>query len=201
VAWRDGYAKAVTKSEPVGPVVLGRIDVVEPFRAAGRNRVGSRMWIEPGTYTPADAEVSYSWLRDGVPIEGANAASYDVVPADVGARIRAVIVLTKPKYETKVLNYILGGPVTTKPDLKIQTVGRRGSAVVVVDVVAPGVNNPGGTVTIRIGRKSETVHPSGGRVRVRIDDLPAGKHKVRVTYTGTSIVEPGRGSAYVRVLR
>ena len=64
-----------------------------------------------------------------------------------------------------------------------------------------GVNNPGGTVTIRIGNKSETVRPSKGRVRVRIDDLPAIKHKVRVTYTGTGIVEPARGSAYVRVLR
>ena len=201
VAWRDGYTKAVTKSEPVGPVVLGRIDVVEPFRAAGRNRAGSRMWIEPGTFTPSDAKVSYAWLRDGVPIDGANASSYAVTPADVGSRMKALVVLTKAKYETRVLTFVLGGPVTSKPELKIQTVRRRGSAVVVVDVAAPGVNNPGGTVTIRIGGKSATVHPSGGRVRVRIDDLPAGKHKVRVTYTGTSIVEPGRGSAYVRVLR
>jgi hypothetical protein len=113
----------------------------------------------------------------------------------------ALVTLTKAKYDTRVLTFTLGGRVTTKPQLEIRTVGRPGSAVVVVDVVSPGVDAPGGRVTIRIGNKSETVRPSDGRVRVRIDDLQAGKHRVRVSYTGTKIVEPAREAAYVRVLR
>jgi surface antigen len=200
-ARREGYTRAATLSAPVGPVLLGRIEVVEPFRAAGRNRVGSRMWVEPGTFTPNDATVSYTWFRDGVQIAGATASDYAVVPADAGARMTAKVTLTKAEYATRVLTFKLGGPVTTKPQLEIRTVGKPGSAVVVVDVVSAGVNNPGGTVTIRIGNKSETVRPSGGRVRVRINDLQAGKHRVRVSYTGTQIVEPARESAYVRVLR
>jgi hypothetical protein len=159
------------------------------------------MRIEPGTFTPNDAEVSYTWLRDGVPIAGATASSYAVVPADAGARMTAKVTLTKAEYATRVLTFKLGGPVTTKPQLAVKAVGKPGSAVVVVDVVSPGVNNPGGTVTIRIGNKSETVRLSDGRVRVRIDDLAAGKHRLRVSYTGTKIVEPARESAYVRVLR
>ncbi len=201
VAWRDGYTKAVRKSAPVGPVVLGKIDVVEPFHAAGLNRVGSQLWIEPGTFEPNDAEISYAWFRDGAPIAGATDAKYAVLPADAGSRITAQVTLTRAKYETRVLNFRLGGPVTTPSALKIATVARSGSAVVVVDVVAPGVNNPGGKVTIRIGPESQTVRPSGGRVRVRIDDLRSIKYKVRVTYTGTGIVERGRGTAYVKVLR
>ena len=200
-ARREGYTRARTTSAPVGPVLLGRIDVVDPFHAAGRNRVGSRMWIEPGTFTPTDAEVAYSWLRDGVPIAGATESSYTVAPADAGSRMTALVILSKAKYATRVLTFKLGGRVTTKPELEIKTVGKPGAAVVVVDVVALGVNDPGGTVTITIGDKLETVHPSGGRVRVRIDDLRAGKRKVRVTYTGTEVVEPARGSARVRVLR
>lgn len=197
----EGYTRTRTTSAPVGPVLLGRIDVIEPFHAAGRNRVGSRMWIEPGTFTPKDAQVTYAWLRDGVPIAGATASSYAVGPADVGSRMTALVILSKPKYANRVLTFKLGGRVTTKPELEIKTVGKPGSAVVVVDVVALGVNDPGGTVTVQIGNKSETVHPSGGRVRVRVDGLQAGKHRVRVAYTGTEIVEPARESAYVKVLR
>jgi hypothetical protein len=46
-----------------------------------------------------------------------------------------------------------------------------------------------------------TAHPSGGRVRVRLDDLPAIRHKVWVSYTGTTVVEAAKTSAHVRVLR
>jgi len=201
VAWRDGYTKAVKKSPPVGPVVLGAIDVVAPFHAAGRNRVGSQMWIEPGSYTPKDATVAYTWLRDGVPIAGATAASYAVVPADAGARITAEATLRKPNYATRVLHFVMGGPVTTRPELDVVTRGRRGSAVVVVDIHAPGVSDPGGRVTVRIGKRTASMHPSGGRVRVRIDDLRAIKHKVWISYSGTGVVEPARTSAKVRVLR
>ena len=201
VAWREGYKKAIRKSESTGPVVLGQIDVEQPFHAAGRNRVGSRMWIEPGTFTPADATVTYTWLRDGVVVPDAIAPSYDVGPADAGARMTALVTISKPKYETRVLRFVLGGRVTTKPTLEVVTVGKRGSAVVVVRIAAPGVNNPGGPVTVRIGRNKETARPSGGRVRVRLDDLSAARHKVWVSYRGTSIVESARTSASVRVLR
>ncbi len=201
VAWRDGYKKAIRKSEPTEPVVLGEIKVEQPFQAAGRNRVGSRMWIVPGTFTPADATVTYTWLRDGVVVPEATSASYDVTAADAGSRITAVVTISKPKYEPRVARFVLGGPVTTKPTLDVTTVGKRGSAVVVVEIAAPGVNNPGGKVTVRIGKKKVTAHPSGGRVRVRLDDLRAIRHKVWISYGGTSIVERARTSAYVRVLR
>ena len=199
IARRDGYVKAVAKSAPTAPVVLGRIDVDEPFSAAGRARVGARMWIEPGTFTPPDATVAYSWLRDGAPIERATDQSYDVVPADAGARITALVTLTKPNYASRVLHFAMGDRVTTKPALHVRTDGRRGSAVVIVKVVAPGVSDPGGRVRIRIGNKKESVRPTDGRVRVVIKGLQAKRHKVYVAYTGTGVVEPKRASAYVRV--
>jgi surface antigen len=201
VAWRDGYTKAVKKSPSTGRVLLGSIDLSAPFHAGGRNRVGSQMWIEPGTFTPRDADVTYTWLRDGAPIAGAAAESYTVVPADAGARITALVTLSKPSYATRTLRFVMGGRVTTKPEVVVTAKGRRGSALVVVDIKAPGVRDPGGRVTVRIGRQEQSVHPSGGRVRVRFDDLLAVKHKVWVSYSGTGVVEPARRSAYVRVLR
>jgi hypothetical protein len=201
VARRDGYVKAVARSVPTAPVLLGRIDVVDPFHASGRARVGSRMWIEPGTFTPSDATLGYSWQRDGVPIEGETGPSYDVVAGDAGARITAVVTLTKPNYAQGVLRFVMGERVTTKPDLRVNTKGRSGRAVVVVRVVAPGVTGPGGRVTVRIGDEKRSVRVSDGRARVVVDDLRAKRHRVYVAYTGTEVVEPARASAHVRVRR
>ena len=199
VARRDGYLKAVSKSTPVGPVVVGEIVVGEQFRAAGEARVGSRMSITPGTFTPKDATVSYAWLRDGVPIPGAIAPTYDVLPADAGARIAGVVTLRKPNYTTRVLTFPIGDWVTTKPALRVTTKARRGAAVVSVRIVAPGVSEPGGQVRVRIGNKKETVNASHGRAWFWIEGLRAKKHKVYVDYAGTGVVEAARGSAYVRV--
>ena len=201
VARREGYVKAVAKSAPTAPILLGRIDVGEPFHAAGRARVGSRMWIELGTFTPSDATVGYSWLRDGVPIDGATDPSYDVIAADAGARITALVTLTRPDYAQRVLHFVMGERVTTKPTLRVTTTGRSGRAVVVVKVVAPGVSEPGGWVKVRIGDKKQKVHVSDGRARVVVDDLRAGRRKVYVAYTGTQVVEPARATAHVRVRR
>jgi hypothetical protein len=201
VAWRDGYWKAVSKSAPIGPVVLGTIEVAEPFTAAGSSRVGSRMWIEPGTFTPADATVSYAWLRDGVPIPGATGPSHDVVPADAGSRITAQVTLSKPNYQQLVQRFEIGGPVTTKPKLRITTKQRRGAAVVAVKVVAPGVNNPGGQVQVRIGKQRQVLRPTDARARFVIEGLRPKKHRVYVAYTGTDVVERRRGSAYIRIRR
>ena len=199
VARREGYTKAVSQSAATGPVVVGEIVVGEPFRATGEAKVGSQLSIVLGTYTPKDATVSYAWLRDGVPIPGATTPAYAVVPADAGARIVGVVALSKPNYATRVLQFPIGDRVTTKPVLKVTTKGRRGSAVVSVKVVAPGVSVPGGRVTVRIGNQKQIVHLSNGRARAVIEGLRAKKHKVYVEYAGTDVIEPARGAAYVRV--
>jgi hypothetical protein len=199
VARRDGYTKAVSKSAPTDPVVVGEIVVEQPFTAGGTAKVGSQMWIEPGTFSPKDATVAYAWLRDGVAIPGATSPDYLVVPADAGHRITGAVVLTKPNYETRVLKFPIGDVVTTKSTLAVTTKGRRGSAIVAVKVVAPGVSDPGGLVTVRIGNKKQVVQLADGRARVVIEGLRAKKHKVYVAYAGTEVIEAARGSAYVRV--
>ncbi len=110
-----------------------------------------------------------------------------------------MVTLRKPNYTTRVLKFPIGDRVTTKPTLQVTTKGRRGSAVVSVRIVAPGVSDPGGRVTVRIGNKKQTVHASHGRAWVVIEGLRAKKHKVYVDYAGTDVIEAARGSAYVRV--
>jgi hypothetical protein len=100
-----------------------------------------------------------------------------------------------------VLRFVMGGPVTTQPELRITAKDRNGAAVVVVKVVAPGVSDPGGKVRVRIGNKKRFMRPVDGRVRVVIEGLRAKKHKVYVRYSGTDVVESRNGSTYVRIRR
>lgn len=49
---------------------------------SGRVRVGETLRTDGGTWEPADASLSYQWLRKGVPISGATSASYTLTPDD-----------------------------------------------------------------------------------------------------------------------
>ena len=114
-------------------------------------------------------------------------------------RITAQVSLTKPNYRPQVLRFETGGPVTTRPELRIATKEFRGRAIVAVRIVAAGVSNPGGQVGVRIGDKGRTVRLVDGRARFVIEGLRPKKHRVYVAYSGTSVVEARRGSAYVRI--
>ena len=49
---------------------------------------------------PVDAEVSYQWLRDSKPIQGANTASYLVTAADVGHPLAVLATISKHAFVT-----------------------------------------------------------------------------------------------------
>lgn len=201
IAQRQGYARSVARSEPVGPVVAGRIELVEPWRAHGRARVGSGMSLTPGSFTPEDATVTYQWFRDGTLIEGETGPEHRVVPADAGTRITARVTLSKPDHEPLVRSFHMGDRVTSPSRMSVRAVARRRAAVVVVRVSAEGVENPGGPVTVRIGRHRETVEVVDGRARVRLSGLARKTHRVFVNYAGTEVVERKRRVARVTIGR
>src|SRR5690606_9619921 len=100
--------RSVARSEPVGPVVAGRIEQSTPWRANGRARVGARMWLNPGVVSEPDATVTYEWFRNDTLIEGEQGPEHRVVPEDAGSRIRARVTVTKPDYQPLVRNFHMG---------------------------------------------------------------------------------------------
>lgn len=200
-ARRDGYKNAPVRSAPAGPVVVGAIELDQEYAVSGSARVGEELSLAPGAYRPTDAVPTYQWLRDGVPIAGATGTTYEITGADLGARLRAQVTLTRRNYATRSLRVGPEGVVTTRATAEVDAVGRPRRAVVQVRVTAPGVEAVAGEVTITVARETRTVQLVGGRARVVVDDLEPGRRTVWVRYEGTATIQGARAQTSVRVQR
>ena len=196
-----GYKPRKVSSAETEQVIAGTIAITSPFTVAGRTRTGDTLTVVPGTYEPSDAQVVYTWLRDGEPIRGAAGTTYVLKPWDAGSRITVRADLARSSYRSTSQVASTEGRVLTKPKLKITSASTSRRVVVIVRVAAPGVSLPRGNVTVSIGAKKVTGKVVDGRFRAVVEGLKPGWHKVRVRYTGTKIVLPGAGSDRIFVKR
>ena len=202
VVWRrEAYRARAATTEATGPVKAGRFQVTEPFTVAGRAHLGRQLTVRRGTYTPADADVSYTWLRDGTPIPGATGPTYVAQVEDVGHRLGVGVLLRRQGYLDATQTLATPSLVTTPATLRVTARGRPHRAVVKVRVTAPGVTRPDGSATVRIGKRVVRGEVSDGRLRAVFRDLPRGRYTIRVRYRGTEVVRPARATTTVRVPR
>ena len=92
--------------------------------------MGRRLTLTPGTFDPADADVTYTWLRNGKPVAGVTGRTYDLAVADVGRQISVQVNLRHTGYRNRTLTMAADGVVTTVPSLRVVATGRPGRAVV-----------------------------------------------------------------------
>lgn len=199
-----GYRTSKVTMPVSVPVRAGHIKISDPFRVGGVLRHGRELSVRPGAVTPADARAAYTWLRDGVPVQGAVGTTYLLGPDDVGSRMSVRVDLALEGYLDKTVTARPGRPgdiVTTMPTLTTKAVGRRGRAVVKLHVAAPGVAHPRGEAVVRIDGQKVVGKVVDGVVRVVVRDLSRGKHDVAVHYRGTDVVHGARSVTTVRVLR
>ncbi len=77
----DIGAVELTEAELGG---LPRVGNIEPPRIPHTARTGDTLHADAGAWEPEDVSLSYQWLRGGVPIPGATAASYTLTSDDFG---------------------------------------------------------------------------------------------------------------------
>lgn len=201
VARKEGYARSALTSERVGPVLIGEIEVTEPFAVEGRALVGEELTAVPGAFTPEDATVAYQWLRDGRPVAGATTPTYAVTGDDLGAALALQVTLSRRNYADRVRTVRVEGTASTRPVIDLRTEGGSGKAVVVARLTAPGIDPVPGSVTVRVGGSEVVARLEDGRARVVVKELSAGEKTVRVEYAGHGAVLPARAATTVRVTR
>lgn len=187
-----GYADSVLTTPTTAKVKPGRIVVAAPFALRGAIRVGRTLTVDPGAVTPSDADVAYTWTRDGQPIDGATASSYTLTSDDVGHQVAASLALSRKGYQDLAVPLSTPGPVTTTPVLTLRTkVTEAGAVVVRLLVTAEGVKTATGKVQAWVGDHLVEGELVDGRVRLVIPGLKPGERRLHVAYAGTSVIEGG----------
>ena len=72
-----------------------KIQAGEP-KIVGRPIVGNAVTADPDRWSPKSAQLSYQWLRAGLPIAGATAAKYTLTADDLGQQLQVQVTGTIP---------------------------------------------------------------------------------------------------------
>lgn len=167
----------------------------------GALRVGSVLRGSRGTWKHlATTRFTAQWLRDGTPIPGATGGDYRLVAADLGHDVSFRITGTTnghpPVAVTSEADRV--GKAMPKVQATASTVepGERSTLRVGVAALAP----TDGVVRVTVdGRVVGEGRVSEGRAVVRLPELRAGIHGVRVSYLGNRVVGPKSSTATVEV--
>ena len=178
------------------------ITITKTFQLAGDPVVGGALTVLPGVFSPADASVSYTWMRNGVPTgDGPTTTTRTVAPEDLGQQISVLVNLERADYTGTSQSL---GPtmlVETQAVLLVRAHARRGRIRVTAQATAPGVYAPlPGELLIRVDHRPRRRFTIGsGPTVARFLDFGAGDHEITVTYRGGDVVRPMWARATVNV--
>ncbi|MCE1174295.1 MAG: hypothetical protein LWW77_06770, partial [Propionibacteriales bacterium] len=108
----DGYADLTKTSSATAAVAEATFTAPAEVSITGTMAVGQFVTADAGTWSPTPAKVSYQWLRDGSPIEGATAtSSYLLVPADEGHLVTVAVTVSSDGFVDGSLSSANDAPV------------------------------------------------------------------------------------------
>jgi hypothetical protein len=94
---KPGFLTYSRTSAPTAKVVRGSLTRATPT-ITGAAKVGSTLTANPGTWGPAPLTLRYQWYRSGIPITGANTATYTPGTADAARTLTVKVTGSKSGY-------------------------------------------------------------------------------------------------------
>jgi surface antigen len=188
-AAKSGYVDVAATSAVTQPVAPGTITTSGAPLLSGTPRLGQVLALDPGTATPADAQLSVTWLRAGEPVAGATGTTYELSADDLGSRIAAQVTFTKPGYTTVESRTLATRVVKTVPVVTVRATPGTGRVGLAIDVTAPGVAPVTGTVLVRAhGEVVKQLTLRDGAATTTLKGLDAGRLRLKVTYVAGATV-------------
>jgi surface antigen len=110
IARRDGYNSGSANSARTDSVARGTISISKSPKISGTTRVGSKLTVSPGTFTPAGAKVRYQWLRDGKKISYTT-ATHTLNSNDHHTELSVRLTYSAAGYTTQTVTTSAVGPI------------------------------------------------------------------------------------------
>lgn len=191
-ARRAGYNGATLTSAPTVKVGPEKIVVSREPVLGGPLFVGKSLTVRGGVMTPDDVTATYTWLRDGVPVDGRTEARYPLGRADVGHRIGVRISYTKPGYTAVVRNLTTQRTIQALPRISVVSRAHRQITVIVRALGVPVVH---GKVVVRTpSGASRTLTLTRGEATFTAPWIYAGERTFLVEYLGSALVTGGKAT-------
>ncbi|MDR0960475.1 MAG: hypothetical protein LBM23_09050 [Propionibacteriaceae bacterium] len=89
-----GRAEATGESLPTAPVALATL-ALDSVAITGTAETGHIVTAVISGLAPADTDVTYQWLRDGQPIDGATERTYQLIAANSGHSLSVLVTATR----------------------------------------------------------------------------------------------------------
>ena len=170
-------------------------DAIAPVaapRVTGPARVGATLRATAGSWNLGGLTFAYRWLRNGAPISGATGSSYRPGAADVGKRLTVRVTATKAGKAPASATSTATARVTKVPSRTKVVVNKvrvkKGKPVRVTATVVSSLT-AAGKVAVRVdGKVVKRVTLRRGKAVATVRMTTKGKHRITVTYAGSSLV-------------
>lgn len=208
VGRKASFPDATSVSNGVTATRGGAPQVLTPPTIKGNAAVGSMLTADAGTWT-SNPSLTYVWLRNGVPIAAATQSSYWVTAADAASQLSLQVTATAPGRDQ---GMAVTAPLaiaklksTTTLSVAPYAVTRKVRAKLAITVASPGQPAPTGTLVIKDGSKTlkklALSASKKGVVTFKMPKLAPRKHKLKVTYSGSSTVTGSKAKLVLKVTR
>ena len=188
-ATRTGYAAVKAASPATEPVAPGEMPATDPPAVAGDALPGSMLRVG-AVAVPAGATKVVRWSRDYQLVPGLTTPTYRITAADLGHRIRAVVVIQKPGYERMILASPFTKVIRSTPTLRVSAVPGTKQMVLKAIVRASGLRTYNGVLQVRTqGRLIRNVPVRNGVAKMTITPLRAGVRTYRFWLPRTKLTE------------
>jgi len=166
------------------PIATATVPVV-----SGSTIVGSTLSATTGTFTGTELVYTYQWLREGVPISGAKAATYLLTSADSGHRISVVVTATNGGGEASETSLSSATVIPVAPSVPIEEpeIPQISGSPVVGDTLSASTGNVNGeTLTYTYQWLIDGVPISGATAVTYVITTVDVGHQLSVLVTATN---------------
>jgi subtilisin family serine protease len=178
---------------------------VEAPTVSGTVAINRTLRATPGTWDPAEVTTTYQWLRDGEPIQGATSQSYRVQRADLGRVISVRVTATSTATGLSGTADSAGAAsvVTSRTEVTVSPWVGRTTDTYKVNVKIRPAGGPAATgdVVVTVAGKDYPATLQNGAATVTLDAQTRGAKVVKVTYGGSTTVQPSSANSAFIVLR